>query len=97
MTRESAELVSRQAAAPRRRVLRATAVEPLSHDEIARLAHELWQARGCPHGSAEVDWLRAEQELQREINRNNCELDFPKKTPAATKPLRPGKPLTRIN
>src|SRR5580698_4693933 len=29
------------------------------HAEIAKLAHELWQARGCPEGSPEVDWQRA--------------------------------------
>ncbi|MGD1097981.1 MAG: DUF2934 domain-containing protein [Bryobacteraceae bacterium] len=23
----------------------------------------MWQARGCPDGSPEEDWLRAEQEL----------------------------------
>ncbi|HUJ22096.1 MAG TPA: DUF2934 domain-containing protein [Bryobacteraceae bacterium] len=35
----------------------------LDHEEIARLAYSYWQARGCPHGSPEEDWLRAEQEL----------------------------------
>jgi hypothetical protein len=29
------------------------------HAEIAQLAHELWQARGCPAGSPEEDWFRA--------------------------------------
>ena len=29
-----------------------------------KLAYELWQARGCPDGSPEVDWFMAE-ELQR--------------------------------
>ena len=33
--------------------------------EIARLAYALWQQRGCPVGSAEVDWLEAEQQLRR--------------------------------
>ena len=41
-----------------------TSQQPLSHDEIARLAYHLWQIRGCPHGSSEIDWLRAEQELR---------------------------------
>jgi hypothetical protein len=35
-----------------------------AHDEIAALAYELWQARGCPYGSSEDDWLRAESELR---------------------------------
>jgi hypothetical protein len=29
------------------------------HAEIAELAHQLWQARGCPQGSPEEDWLHA--------------------------------------
>jgi hypothetical protein len=33
--------------------------------EIAALAHELWKARGCPEGSPETDWLRAEEQLRR--------------------------------
>jgi len=37
-----------------------------SHEEIARLAQIYWQARGCPEGSPEEDWLRAEAELRRQ-------------------------------
>ena len=33
------------------------------HEQIAVRAFELWHARGCPNGSAEQDWLRAEAEL----------------------------------
>ena len=33
------------------------------HEEIARLAYSYWQTRGCPDGSPEEDWLRAEAEL----------------------------------
>jgi hypothetical protein len=33
------------------------------HNEIAELAYELWVKRGCPDGSADEDWLRAEEEL----------------------------------
>jgi hypothetical protein len=36
-----------------------------SHDEIARRAYLHWQARGCPHGSAEDDWFSAERELKK--------------------------------
>jgi hypothetical protein len=39
-----------------------TSIGP-SPEEIARLAHKYWAERGFPHGSAEQDWLRAEQEL----------------------------------
>jgi hypothetical protein len=31
--------------------------------EIAALALRLWQERGCPDGSPETDWLRAERQL----------------------------------
>lgn len=33
------------------------------HEQIASLAYALWQARGCPDGSPDIDWLQAEQEL----------------------------------
>jgi hypothetical protein len=36
------------------------AAEP---EQIASLAYILWQERGCPEGSPEADWLRAEEEL----------------------------------
>jgi hypothetical protein len=32
-------------------------------EQIERLAYSYWQARGCPEGSPEEDWLRAEAEL----------------------------------
>ncbi len=37
----------------------------LEHDQIAQLAYQLWQQRGCPIGSPEEDWYRAQQQLQR--------------------------------
>jgi hypothetical protein len=40
-------------------------IETFGHSEIAELAHALWQARGCPHGSPEEDWNRAVEELVR--------------------------------
>jgi hypothetical protein len=39
-------------------------VATFGHDTIARLAHGLWEARGCPQGSPEVDWFHAAQELR---------------------------------
>jgi hypothetical protein len=35
-----------------------------SREEIARLAHSYWVARGYAQGSPEQDWLRAERELK---------------------------------
>lgn len=37
---------------------------PINPEEIAALAYTLWQARGCPEGSPEIDWLQAEQQLR---------------------------------
>ena len=34
------------------------------HAEIEALAHELWQARGCPEGSSDVDWFEAVKQLR---------------------------------
>ena len=39
-------------------------VHTFGHDEIAALAHALWQARGCPEGSPQEDWLRAAEQLR---------------------------------
>jgi len=34
------------------------------HDQIASRAYELWCERGCPDGSPDQDWLRAEVEIE---------------------------------
>ncbi|PYT22286.1 MAG: hypothetical protein DMG58_30430 [Acidobacteria bacterium] len=34
-----------------------------THEEIARLAYNFWEARGRPLGSPEEDWFAAEQDL----------------------------------
>ena len=39
-------------------------VAPFGHDEIAALAYQLWQARGCPEGSPEEDWFHAAEQLR---------------------------------
>jgi hypothetical protein len=37
--------------------------EAYGHDEIAKLAYELWERRGRPLGSPEIDWYAAESGL----------------------------------
>jgi hypothetical protein len=37
---------------------------PTDQQDIAKLAYQLWQARGCPEGSGEDDWFEAERQLQ---------------------------------
>lgn len=41
---------------------------PVSHDEVARLAHRLWKERGHHHGQHEDDWYRAEQQLRGKVS-----------------------------
>ena len=33
-------------------------------EQIAALAHALWQERGCPEGSSEEDWFEAERKIR---------------------------------
>ena len=35
-------------------------------EETQRSAYQLWLERGCPVGSPEQDWFRAEKELRQE-------------------------------
>lgn len=60
--------VAARAAAP---VAKGTkAISPLTksttsapdHEQITRLAYCYWQDRGCPEGTPQEDWLRAEAE-----------------------------------
>jgi Protein of unknown function (DUF2934) len=37
--------------------------EPGHEQRVAEIAYEFWQARGCPDGTPDEDWFRAEQEL----------------------------------
>jgi len=34
------------------------------HEQISLRAYQLWQERGCPVGSDQEDWFRAEEELK---------------------------------
>ena len=36
-----------------------------SREDIAALAYAFWAERGCPLGSPEQDWFRAEEELRK--------------------------------
>lgn len=38
--------------------------------EVAALAYQLWEDRGCPIGSPEEDWLLAETELVNQRRRS---------------------------
>ena len=40
-----------------------TVTRSLEPNQIAGVAYSLWELRGCPLGSPEEDWFKAEQEL----------------------------------
>lgn len=40
-----------------------TATRSPEPNQIAGVAYTLWEARGCPVGSPEEDWFKAEQKL----------------------------------
>jgi hypothetical protein len=44
-----------------------------SHENVAVLAYSYWEARGCPDGSPEEDWTRAEQELLDGLSQDKAE------------------------
>ena len=48
---------------PRINVSKTISVE-VNESGIAALAYELWRERGCPIGSPDEDWFRAEQKLK---------------------------------
>ena len=43
-----------------------------SHDDIANLAHALWEARGGGDGGAQEDWLEAERQLRQERSKGHA-------------------------
>lgn len=60
----SASASGPKAIAPKRKTLaKITEIRPVTHDEIAALAHRFWAERGFQHGHDAEDWLRAEQAL----------------------------------
>ena len=42
--------------------------------DVARLAYQLWESRGRPAGSPEIDWVQAEQILLKKVD---LERQFP--------------------
>ena len=62
-------------------------------NEVAEKAYELWQARGCPHGSPEEDWYESERLLSSASPKTGAEdsavdeanaASFPASDPPAT-------------
>ena len=55
--------------------------EKYTHEEIAKLAYELWGRRGRPLGSPEIDWYAAESALG--VRDSREEFSLPGKAPIA--------------
>ncbi|HRO11045.1 DUF2934 domain-containing protein [Amaricoccus sp.] len=53
-------------------------------DEIARVAHAIWEAEGQPEGRDHEHWMRA----KRLIEEGRAEVEFP--ASAAPRPVQPG-------
>jgi len=53
-------LLNKPASESKRKVSATAAPEPR---QVSELAYTLWESRGCPIGSPEEDWFKAEQEL----------------------------------
>ncbi len=54
----------RKAPAKKAAILTMSSPKTVSHDEVAKLAHQFWSERGFQHGHHEEDWFRAEQVLR---------------------------------
>ena len=64
--RRQSRTVSSGAAANRDSVSLAASNNHRDADTVAKLAYSYWLARGCPDGSADEDWFRAEHDLQQQ-------------------------------
>jgi hypothetical protein len=47
---------------------------PANQQQIAALAYEFWKNRGCPEGTPEEDWFRAERELAESTKTDETEV-----------------------
>ncbi|MDB6085742.1 MAG: hypothetical protein JWN43_3623 [Gammaproteobacteria bacterium] len=48
----------------------------MSHEQrVSDLAYRLWQARGCPEGSPEVDWAEAERQIANQADSSQVPAD----------------------
>ena len=67
------------------------------HRSIGELAYHLWQARGCPEGSAEQDWLDAEKQLKSAPRNNEPRAAEPRAaTPTASAGQRTDEPPANV-
>ena len=53
----------------------AETAEPQNREQITALAYALWQSRGCPDGTPDEDWFRAEREIAGSKRGNEKEVE----------------------
>ncbi len=70
---------------------RMDASEPDHEQARAILAYRFWQERGCPIGSPEEDWFRAEQALKSAAVVPAHRQDASRRHTQATRPFSPGQ------
>ena len=46
------------------------------HEVMAVLAYRLWEKRGCPLGSPEVDWFEAKNQVATALAKNEAVMAF---------------------
>ena len=46
------------------------------HEVTAVLAYRLWETRGCPLGSPEVDWFEAKNQVATALAKNEAVMAF---------------------
>jgi hypothetical protein len=65
MSKQSTQVSSGRPSAvtAERRSAGAVAGTVCNHERVRELAYSYWQERGCPNGSPEEDWFRAEIRL----------------------------------
>ena len=68
----SAQAGGATATAPRRagtKPQHATTGVTVTHEQIAKRAHEIWLKQGCSHGQDQEHWFEAERQLRAELAR----------------------------
>ena len=63
MAKQASKLAKAKSVSAEKVSIRPVVAPEPDSSSIAALAYQLWQARGCPEGSPEVDWLQAVRQL----------------------------------
>jgi hypothetical protein len=53
----------------------------IKHRLTEQLAYEMWERRGRPHGSPEIDWFAAEKSLEDMVGYSGLSLMLPVQSP----------------